>query len=140
VLQVPTELKYTDEGIWIKDEGNKLVRLGMTYHFYNVVTFTGIEAWAHIRLPIPGVVVKRGDSFGFLEDFKMLVDFFAPVSGTVVEVNPIFNVDQFYFSDFDMYSNGWFMAVQIDDPVELKLLLSPEGYQATYATKTTTTP
>jgi glycine cleavage system H protein len=142
-LQVPADLLYTSEGMWIKAEANDQVRIGITYHLYNIMVYTiinegGVEISAKVRLLPVGTKLKRmdifGPTFGTMETSKMMVDLYTPVSGTIVDTNMYYANDTIYpqQNTFDMYGDGWMIVMKIDDPSELKQLMSAKEYESTY--------
>jgi glycine cleavage system H protein len=139
---VPPGLLYSPEGIWIKVEANNRIRLGLTYHLYNIVTDLGVEISAKVRLLPVGTKLNRVDAFGSMENFKMLIDLVSPVSGTIEDTNIFYSPDIVYLdkSGFDMYGNGWMSVIKMSDPAEFRFLLSPYDYEATYASTNTQVP
>jgi glycine cleavage system H protein len=135
-------LLYSPEGIWIKTEANNQVRVGLTYHLYNIITDLGVEISAKVRLLPVGTKFNRVDAFGTMENFKMLIDLVSPVSGTTTETNIFYSPETVYIdkSSFDMYGNGWMAVIKMSNPSETRLLLSPKDYEATYASTNTTAP
>jgi glycine cleavage system H protein len=122
----PTEILYTIDGIWVNDEGDNNVRLGITEHLYRLMTHQGAQGMNSLELPEPGDEITRGNAFGMLESSKMAVDLISPVSGTVIRVS-----DKI-LSTNDIY-NGWMLLVRLSKPEELQALLSYDEYLATYS-------
>ena len=69
----------------------------------------------------------KDDPFGSVESVKAVSDLFAPVSGTVIEVNDSLP-DSPEMVNEDPYGDGWMIKVQMSDKDELKDLMSPEEY------------
>jgi glycine cleavage system H protein len=120
------EILYTIDGIWINDEGDNNVRLGITEHLYRLMTHQGAQGMNSLELPEPGGEITRGNAFGMLESSKMAVDLISPVSGTVI------GVSDRILSTNDIY-NGWMLLVRLSKPEELQALLSYDEYLATYS-------
>lgn len=120
-MDLPEELKYSKEHLWIRIEGDKAV-IGVTdYAQEELGIVTAVE------LPSVGDELEQDDSFGSIEARKTVADLYAPVSGTVLEVNSEVADSPEPIND-DPYDSGWLIMVEMSDPEELKLLLSAEDY------------
>jgi len=121
-MDFPEELKYSKEHIWVRIEGKRAV-LGITdYAQEELGTIRGID------LPEPGEELEQDDSFGSLEARKTVAQLYAPVSGTVLEVNEELLESPETIND-DPYDGGWIAVVEIAYPDELTSLLSAEDYR-----------
>lgn len=120
-MDFPDELKYTKEHLWVRVEGDRAV-IGITdWAQGELGSVTGIE------LPDAGDELERDDSFGSVEARKTVADLYAPLSGTVIEVNDELAESPELMND-DPYDGGWIAVVEISDPEELKTLISAEDY------------
>lgn len=120
-MDFPEELKYSKEHIWVRVEGNRAV-IGLTdYAQQELGKITSIE------LPDVGDELDQEDSFGSIEARKTVADLYAPISGTVVEVNEELESAPDLINE-DPYDSGWLAMVNISDPEELNLLMSAEDY------------
>lgn len=120
-MDLPEELKYSKEHLWIRVEGDKAV-IGITdYAQEELGIITAVE------LPSVGDELDQDDSFGSIEARKTVADLYAPVSGTVLEVNSEVADSPGQVND-DPYDSGWLIMVEMSDPEELKLLLSVDDY------------
>jgi len=81
-MAFPADLKYTKEHEWLKIEGNTGT-IGITDYAQN-----SLGDIVFVELPKPGSEITLGKSFGTVESVKAVSDLYAPVSGTVTEVNP----------------------------------------------------
>ena len=81
-----------------------------------------------IDLPEVGDDFEKGDSFGSVESVKAASDVYAPVSGTVVEINEAL-VDDPAIVNGSAEDKGWFVKIEMDDESELSDLLDPEAYK-----------
>jgi glycine cleavage system H protein len=120
-MDFPEELKYSKEHLWVRVEGARAV-IGITDYVQDVLgtIFT-------VELPAVGDELEQDDSFGALEGRKGPSELYAPVSGTVLEVNEELEAAPEMLND-DPYDGGWIAVVEMDDPEELKSLLSAEDY------------
>ncbi len=120
-MDFPEELKYSKEHIWVRVEGNRVV-IGLTdYAQQELGAITSIE------LPGVGDELEQEDSFGSIEARKTVAELYAPISGTVVEVNEELEGAPDLIND-DPYDSGWLAVITLSDPEELNLLMSAEDY------------
>jgi glycine cleavage system H protein len=119
---IPADLKYTEEHEWISMEG-KLGKVGITDHAQDALGDV-----VYVELPEVGDKVVKGEAFGSVESVKAASDLFAPVSGTVVEVNQDLD-DSPELVNKSPYDDGWMIVVEVEDESELEDLLTPEEYE-----------
>lgn len=87
----------------------------------------GDIAW--VELPPMGRHVQRGEAACSIESLKSAGEVYAPVSGTVVEVNPVLADERGCGTvNRDPLGEGWLFALRPDDPAELDALMSAEEY------------
>lgn len=121
-MEFPDELKYSKEHVWVRVEGEKAVIGISDYAQDELGIIRGIE------LPSVGDDLEQDDSFGSVEARKTIADLYAPVSGTVLEVNEELADSPGVVND-DPYDSGWMVVVEMKYPEELKSLMSPEDYE-----------
>jgi glycine cleavage system H protein len=80
-----------------------------------------------LELPEAGRTVQPGDPLGTVESVKAVSDFFAPVSGEVVEVNEGLG-DQPELVNQDPYGEGWLVTLRASAPDELASLMDASAY------------
>src|SRR5206468_1396348 len=80
-MPYPTDYKYTKEHEWIKAEGNTAT-IGITHHAQQ-----SLGDIVFVDLPKIGSEITSGKAFGSVESVKAVSDLYAPVSGTVTELN-----------------------------------------------------
>jgi glycine cleavage system H protein len=120
-MDIPEELHYSKEHIWVRIEGNRAV-IGITdFAQEELGTITSIE------LPAVGDELEQEDTFGSLEARKTVADLYAPLSGPVLEINEEL-VDKPDLMNEDPYDSGWIAIISIADQEELALLLSADEY------------
>jgi len=120
-MKVLDELKYSESHEWVKVEGNK--------------AYVGISDFAqehlgevvYVELPDPDTAVEVGDQFIVLESVKAASDVFAPVSGTVVEINEelLDNPGLINESPYE----AWLVVIDMTDAAEVDNLLSASDYE-----------
>ena len=121
-MNFPEELRYTKEHEWIKVDG-KTATVGITEYAQGElgdVIFIDIQQ---------GQNVSAGDSFGTIEAVKTVSDLYAPVAGTISEVNTALN-DNPESVNKDPYGEGWLVKMTVNDPNEVNGLLSAADYRA----------
>ena len=83
----------------------------------------------HLDLPAVGASLTPGKAFGEVESVKAVSDLYAPVGGTVVEVNPAVLADVQALAR-DPYAEGWLVKVRLADPAAaIPGLLDHDAYQ-----------
>jgi len=118
----PEHLRYTREHEWALQEGNR-VRVGIT-HFAQ----QELGDVVYVELPAPGTAVQQGQRFAVVESVKAVSDIYAPVSGTVVEVNGRLSTEPELLNR-DPYGEGWICLLELSNPAELETLLSAAEYR-----------
>lgn len=119
-MKVPKELLYSKDHEWVKVDGNKAY-IGITDYAQS-----SLGDIVFVELPAEGDDFSAHDTFGVVESVKAASDLYAPVSGTVVEINTALQ-DNPELLNADAYAN-WIIAVKLKNPEELKALLSAEAY------------
>jgi glycine cleavage system H protein len=120
-MDFPDELKYSKEHIWVRIENGSAV-IGITdFAQEELGTVSGVE------LPDEGDEVEQDDSIGSIEAHKTVASLYAPFSGTVRSVNNEVLDNPELLND-DPYDGAWLIEVSLDDPEELKNLLSADDY------------
>jgi glycine cleavage system H protein len=76
-----------------------------------------------------GTKVERGASFSEVESTKSVSEIYAPISGTIAEVNAELADSPERLND-DPYGEGWICTIEPTDPTQLDELLDAEGYRA----------
>ena len=121
-MDIPSNLKYTNEHEWIKVENN-IATVGIT-------DFAQSELGDIVFLELPNVgdVFDKNDVFGTVEAVKTLADLYLPVSGKIVDVNSSLE-DVPESINEDPYEKGWIVKIQLKDSKEVESLLSYNDYK-----------
>jgi len=120
-MDFPDELKYSKEHVWVRIERDTAV-IGITeFAQEELGTVSGVE------LPDEGDEVEQDDSVGSIEARKTVADIYAPFSGTVQSINHEVLDNPGLIND-DPYDGGWLVEISLDDPDELKGLMSADDY------------
>jgi glycine cleavage system H protein len=120
-MSYPAEFKYTKEHEWIKIEGNTGT-VGITDYAQQ-----SLGDIVFVELPKIGSELTVGKSFGTVESVKAVSDLYAPVSGTVTEVNgDLANSPEKVNSDAH---SAWMVKISLKNPSEADALLSVADYE-----------
>jgi glycine cleavage system H protein len=116
-------VRYTKEHFWVRDEGDGIVSLGIT-------DFAQRELGdvVYIELPKAGTPIEQGLQMGTVESAKSVSELFAPVTGRVLEVNPVL-ADSPELVNQEAESGAWLLKARLDKPGELDALLDEAGYR-----------
>ncbi len=121
-MNVPPDLRYTTDHEWARLEDGK-VRIGITDYAQDALGDV-----VFVQLPAPGTAVAAGDSFGEVESTKSVSDVYAPLAGTVAEVN-VDLTDAPERLNEDPYGDGWLCVIDLSDPAEFDSLLDADSYR-----------
>jgi glycine cleavage system H protein len=119
---VPDDLRYTKDHEWAKSEG-AWVRVGITA--FAVEQLGDITL---VELPKVGTRIDTGKAFGTVESVKTLSDLFAPLSGTIVEVNDALTTGPELVNE-EAYGKGWMVVIEPADPSAFAQLLDAAAYR-----------
>src|SRR5699024_271939 len=122
-MSLPNDLLYSKEHEWIRKEGSD-VRIGIT-------EFAQSELGdiVFVELPEVGDTIEIDEPFGSVESVKTVSELYAPISGTVVEINEELE-DSPEFVNESPYEKAWMVVVEPSDDAQIDDLLSAEDYQA----------
>jgi glycine cleavage system H protein len=118
------DLKFAKTHEWIRPESGGLATVGISA--YAVEALTDL---VFMQLPQVGRKVKAGESIGEIESVKAVSDFYAPVSGEIVEVNAALP-NALETLGQDPYGAGWLVKIRPDNPAEIDALLDQAAYDA----------
>ncbi len=121
-MNFPADLLYTKEHEWVRLEG-EVATIGITEYAQSE-----LGDIVFVELPAVGSATVQMQSFGTIEAVKTVSDLFAPLSGTVVEVN-VKLADHAELINQDCYGEGWLVKLKISDKNEAKNLLPAAAYQ-----------
>ena len=119
---IPSELKYATSHEWVRLEGNGVVTVGITEHAQEL-----LGDMVFVELPDVDDSISTGDDVAVAESVKAASDIYAPISGTVIEVNEALE-DSPELVNSDAFGEGWLFKVKLDDAGELANLLDADGY------------
>ncbi|CUB21927.1 Glycine cleavage system H protein [Bacillus subtilis] len=121
-MSIPKDLRYSEEHEWVKVEGEK-ARIGIT-HFAQ----SELGDIVFVELPEVGAEIKADEPFGSVESVKTVSELYAPINGTVVEVNEDLD-DSPEFVNESPYEKAWMIVVEPSDASEIEKLMTAEQYE-----------
>jgi len=121
-MNVPDDLLYTESHEWIKHEGDN-VRVGVTDHAQSELTDV-----VYVELPKMDRQANAKEAIAVVESVKAASDIYAPVKGTVVEVNKALEADPGLINR-EPYGQGWIFVIKLDNADDLKQLKDAEAYK-----------
>ena len=122
-VNLPQELRYTDEHVWIKKDGETFL-VGISDYAQDQ-----LGEVAFVDMPAPGVRFEAGAEFGTVESVKSVNALFMPVAGTVEAANGELE-DTPTLVNVSCYEKGWLARVTPDNPADMDALLDAAGYRA----------
>lgn len=121
-MQIPDDLRYSSDHEWIRLEDGK-ARIGITDYAQDALGDV-----VFVDLPDVGATVAAGESISEVESTKSVSDIYAPVAGTVAEVNTDL-ADAPERLNEDPYGEGWIFVLAVDDPGQVDGLLDAAAYR-----------
>ncbi|MCB1270348.1 MAG: glycine cleavage system protein GcvH [Microthrixaceae bacterium] len=120
-MNIPGELRYTKEHEWVSVDGQR-ARVGITDFAQDALGDV-----VFVQLPEAGDKVAAGDVLGEVESTKSVSEIYAPLAGTVAEVNMALE-DSPELLNSEPYAQGWIVLLDIEDPTEVDGLMSAGEY------------
>ena len=121
-MNVPDDLRYTSDHEWARREDGK-VRIGITDYAQDALGDV-----VFVQVPELGSTVEAGKSFSEVESTKSVSDIYAPLAGSVVDVNTEL-ADAPQRLNEDPYGEGWICVIEPSDAAAYDLLLDAEAYR-----------
>jgi glycine cleavage system H protein len=125
-MEFPEELKYTEEHEWVMVE-EELAVIGITDFAQD-----SLGDVVFVELPEVGTFLEAGKAFGVVESVKAVSDIYAPISGTVEEINDDL-VEAPEIINTSPYEDGWMIKIRMADAGDADNLMDAEAYQALIA-------
>jgi len=120
---IPKDLKYTEEHEWVRMEGSVGV-CGITDYAQEMLTDI-----VYVELPEVDIEIGQGEQVAVVESVKAVSDVYAPLSGTIVEINEELEDSPEMLND-DPYGEGWIFKIEVEDDNEQEGLMDAEEYAA----------
>jgi glycine cleavage system H protein len=120
---IPKDLRYTEEHEWVRMEGSVGV-CGITDYAQEMLTDI-----VYVELPEVDIEIAQGEQVAVVESVKAVSDVYAPLTGTIVEINEELEDAPEMVND-DPYGEGWIFKIELEDDGELEELMDAEEYAA----------
>lgn len=120
--QVPSDLRYTKDHEWVRDNGDGTVTVGITDHAQEA-----LGDLVFVEVPETGQLVAAGEACAVVESVKAASDIYSPLAGTVAEVNGTL-ADAPERVNEDPYGEGWIFRIALADATAIGGLLEADAY------------
>jgi glycine cleavage system H protein len=121
-MNVPDDLLYTEEHEWVQiDEDSATI--GITDYAQQELGDV-----VFVELPDQGLELEAGQTFGSVESVKAVSEIYAPLSGSVTEINEKLEDSPETVND-DPYGDGWMIRLEVAESSEISELMSAADYQ-----------
>jgi len=121
-MNIPADLRYTPEHEWVRIDG-ETATIGVTDYAQGE-----LGDIVFVELPAVNATTTQMQPFGTIEAVKTVSELFAPLSGTIIEVNAKLG-DHAELINQDPYGEGWLIKIKLSHKDEVKKLLAAEEYQ-----------
>ncbi len=121
-MHIPDDLRYSTDHEWVRLEDGT-ARVGITDYAQDALGDV-----VFVDLPEVGATVAAGEAISEVESTKSVSDIYAPVAGTVAEVNGDLADNPERLNE-DPYGEGWIFLLRIDDANVLDDLLDAAAYR-----------
>ena len=122
-MEYPTDVRYTKEHEWSRDEGGRL-KVGITDYAQDALGDV-----VYVDVPEAGTAVTANQPFSEVESTKSVSDVYAPVSGIVAERNALLGERPEVVNE-QPYGDGWIVALAMADAAELDGLMDAAAYRS----------
>jgi len=122
-MNIPEDLKYTQEHEWVRDNDDGTITVGIT-------DFAQSELGdiVFVELEPAGFEFDKDEVVGTVEAVKTVSELFAPVGGEILEVNEELEDDP-ELVNTSPYKDGWMAKIKVADPSDLETLLTAGEYE-----------
>jgi glycine cleavage system H protein len=120
-FSIPPDRQYSKSHEWVLVDSNNAL-IGIT-------DFAQDELGdiVFIELPPLGEILIKDQIFGLVESIKAVSDLYAPLSGTILDINSTLEAEPEQVND-DPYDSGWILKIELKDLSEIKTLLTADEY------------
>jgi glycine cleavage system H protein len=121
-MNIPDDLQYSSDHEWIRRDGD-VITIGITDYAQD-----SLGDVVFVEQPEVGQTLAASDTFTEVESTKSVSDIYAPVSGTITEVNAALE-DQPELLNSDPYGAGWICRIEMSDATQFDALLDAAAYR-----------
>lgn len=122
-MNTPTNLRYTASHEWVRTETDGDVSVGITHHAQEL-----LGDMVYVEAPVVGRALKAGEECAVVESVKAAADVYAPIAGTVTEVNSELDGAPEKINE-DPYG-AWLFRLKPEDIAAIDKLMDANAYQA----------
>ena len=122
-MQIPDDLRYSSDHEWVRLEDGR-ARVGITDYAQDALGDV-----VFVDLPEVGATVAAGEGISEVESTKSVSDIYAPVAGTIAEVNGDLADNPERLNE-DPYGEGWIFVLAVDDASAVDGLMDAAAYRA----------
>ena len=122
-MEFPEDLRYSTEHEWVRLEGGR-ARVGITDFAQDALGDV-----VYVDLPDVGAVVEANKPLGEVESTKSVSDVYSPVTGTIVERNPLID-DRPELVNEAPYGEGWLVVIETPEPDRVAAMMDAAAYRA----------
>lgn len=126
-MEFPKNLKYSEDHEWIRVEEDDIAYVGITDFAQGE-----LGDLVYVEVETVGDTVEMNEVFGTVEAVKTTSDLFMPVSGEILEFNPLLDAskgDDPTLINSDPYGEGWIIKIRLINPEELEELMDAKAYE-----------
>ena len=120
-MNIPANLKYTKSHEWVRSEADGTITVGITEHAQDL-----LGDLVFIDLPDIGKILAAEQETVVVESVKAAADVYAPVAGTVTEVNTTV-ADSPELVNQDAYA-AWLFKMKPSNAADLDTLIDAAEY------------
>ncbi len=121
-MNVPKDLKYTKTHEWVQVDDDSAI-IGITDFAQSQ-----LSDLTYVELPQAGDHIEAEEEVAVLESVKAASDIYAPLSGTIVEVNEALDGNPELINT-DPYGEGWLFRITPDNIADIDQLLDADQYE-----------
>ena len=120
---IPDNLCFAKSHEWLRLENDGTAVIGISDYAQS-----SLGDITYVQLPGEGEVLSAGGPLGVVESVKAASDLYAPVSGTVIEINAELDATPEKVNQ-EPYEGGWLVKIKVSDPAERAALLDAAAYE-----------
>ena len=122
--EIPQDLLYTEDHEYLKPAGEPgVMAIGVTDYAQGE-----LGDIVFVELPKVGATFRKHDVFGTIEAVKAVSELYAPVSGTIVEINGRLDAEPALVNSAP-YTDGWMIKLRLSDESEKASLMDAATYK-----------
>ncbi len=123
-MEIPANLKYTEEHEWLRLEEGNIAYVGITDFAQGE-----LGEIVYVEVNTVGEALSANDVFGTVEAVKTTSDLYLPVGGKILEYNTRLENEP-ELVNASPYGDGWIIKMEVRDPADVQNLLDADAYEA----------